>query len=78
MIYCDNKSTISMTKNLVFHGTTKHIELHYHFIRDQVISSTIKVKFCSTKDQIADGLTEALNYTSFMKFCGDLDVRKFK
>ena len=46
MIYCDNKSTISVTKNPVFYGRTKHIELLYHFIRDQVISGTIEVKFC--------------------------------
>ena len=38
LIFCDNKSTISMSKNPMFHGRTKHIELRYHFIRDQVIS----------------------------------------
>ena len=26
-IFCDNKATISMTKNSVFHCITKHIEL---------------------------------------------------
>ena len=68
VIYYDKKSTISMTTNPVFHGRTKHIELRYHFIRDQVISGSIGVKFCSTKHQVADGLTKALNYASFMKF----------
>ena len=74
MIYCDNKSSLSMTKNLVFQGRTKHIELCYHFIRDLVISCTIEVKVCSTKDQVADGLTKALKYASYMKFRGDLEV----
>ena len=54
MIFCHNKSTILTTKNPVFHGRTNHIELHYYFIRDQVISGTIEVKFCSTKDQVTD------------------------
>ena len=58
MIYCDNKSTISMAENQVFHRRTKHIELHYLFIRGQIISSTIEVAFCLTKDQVADGLME--------------------
>ena len=66
-----------MTKNPVFHGRTKHIELHDHFIGDQVISSTIEVNFSSTKDQFADGLTKALNYASFMKFQADLRVSRF-
>ena len=35
------------------------------------------MKFCSTKDQVVDGLTKALNYTSFMKFRGDLGVSSF-
>ena len=57
-----------MTKKPVFHGITKHIELCYHFTRDPVILGTIEVKFCSTKDQVDDGLMTALNYASFMSF----------
>jgi hypothetical protein len=26
-VYCDNQSTISMTKNLVFHSRRKHIDI---------------------------------------------------
>ena len=66
-----------MIKNPVFHGRTKHIEICYHFIRDQVLSSTFEVKFCSTKDQVVYGLTKAFKYTSFMKFRGDLSVSNF-
>ena len=57
-----------MTKNQVFDGRTKEIELRYHFIEDQVILGTIEVKFCSTKDQVTYGFTKALNFVSFMKF----------
>eukprot|EP01018_Ginkgo_biloba_P032776 Gb_22530 [translate_table: standard] len=32
--FCDNQSTIQMTKNLVLHGRTKHIELQHHFITE--------------------------------------------
>jgi len=34
VIYCDNQSSIKLTKNPVFHDRTKHIEITYHFIRD--------------------------------------------
>ena len=77
VIFWDNKSTILMTKNLMFHGRRKEIELRYHFIRDQAISATIEVKFCSTKDQATDKLTKALNFASFMKFQGDVGVISF-
>ena len=32
----DNKSTISLAKNLVLHGRSKHIDTKYHFPRNQV------------------------------------------
>ena len=35
-IFCDNKSTIAMAKNPVFHGRTKHINIRLHFIRELV------------------------------------------
>ena len=66
-----------MAKNPVFYRRTKHIELRYHFIRDQVISSTIEVEFCLTKDQVADGLMKTLKLASFMKFQGDLGMTRF-
>jgi hypothetical protein len=36
IIHCDNMSTISISKNQVFHSHTKHIDIKYHFLRDHV------------------------------------------
>ena len=48
--YNDNMTPISMTKNPVFHGRMKHIELHHHFIRDHVAAKgMIVVKYRSSK-----------------------------
>ena len=33
-IMCDNISAVSILKNPVFHGRTKHIKIKYHFIRE--------------------------------------------
>ncbi len=33
-IFCDNKSVVSMVKNLVFHEKSKHIKIKYHSIRE--------------------------------------------
>lgn len=59
-ILCDNKATIAMTKNSTFHSRTKHIDIRYHFICNLTAKGEIELKFCSTRDQIADVLTKAL------------------
>ncbi|KAL4179339.1 hypothetical protein AMTRI_Chr13g119570 [Amborella trichopoda] len=76
-IYCDNKATISMTKNLVFHERTKHIELRRHFIRDIGAEGVITMKYCSTNEQVVDGFTKELSYPKFVKFRSLLGVSGF-
>jgi len=49
-IFCDNKATISMTKNLTFHSRTKHIDIRYHFICDLVAKEEISMEYCSTQE----------------------------
>ncbi|KAL5567911.1 hypothetical protein UlMin_024486 [Ulmus minor] len=36
-LYCDNQSAIRLAENPVFHARTKHVEVHYHFIREKVL-----------------------------------------
>lgn len=59
-IYCDNRSTIAITKKPMFHNRTKHIDTKYHFIRDYVAKQDIEIKFCKTNDELADIFTKAL------------------
>jgi hypothetical protein len=33
IIYYDNISSILLANNPIYHARTKHIEVHYHFIR---------------------------------------------
>lgn len=48
-LYCDNISNIMLANNLVFHARTKHIEIHYIFIRVKVLSGEIDLQHVSTK-----------------------------
>ena len=34
IVQCDSNSTICLAKNQKFHAKTKHIDIHYHFVRD--------------------------------------------
>ena len=56
-----------MAKNPQFHGRTKHIAIKYHFIREQVSSGKLELKYCKTNDMIADMLTKGLSGKQFKK-----------
>ena len=47
-IYCDNSSTIKLSKNPVMHGRSKHIAIRYHFLRDLSKNGEVELKYCST------------------------------
>jgi hypothetical protein len=49
VIYCDNISSILLANNLVYHVRTKHIEVHYQFIREKVLAKEIDLIHVSTE-----------------------------
>ncbi|KAJ9546687.1 hypothetical protein OSB04_019230 [Centaurea solstitialis] len=67
LIRVDNKSTIALSKNPVFHGRSKHIHTRYHFIRECVENEQVVVEHVSGDKQRADALTKALARIRFME-----------
>ena len=65
VIFEDNQSAISMAKNPQYHRRTKHINIKYHFIREQVANGTICLKYCKTEDMLADLLTKGVGPEKF-------------
>ena len=76
-LFCDNKASILMAKNPVFHGRTKHIEIKHHFIREAIANGIIELKHGSTIDQVADGFTKALSIEKVFSFRNLLGVTSF-
>ncbi len=77
VIYCDNISSILLANNLVYHARTKHIEVHYHFIREKVLAKEINLIHVNTKNQVANIFTKALGtykLKKFRKMLGVLEV----
>ncbi len=68
VIYCDNINSILLANNLVYHARTKHIEVHYHFIRENVIAKEIDLIHVSIEDQVADIFSKALGTDKLKKF----------
>ena len=65
-LWCDNLSAIALASNPVFHARTKHIEVDYHYVREQVLAKNIVISHVSTTDQVADILTKPLAASRFL------------
>ena len=66
-LHVDNKSVIDLAKHPIAHGKSKHINIKYHFIRDQMNKKKINVQYYNTKDQIVYILTKPLKVERFVK-----------
>ncbi|KAI3813736.1 hypothetical protein L1987_18467 [Smallanthus sonchifolius] len=64
-IHIDNKSAISITNNHMQHYKTKHIDISYHFIRDQAKKRRIILTKVHTNEQYASLFTKAFDEARF-------------
>ena len=74
LIKRDNTSDISISKNLVQHFRTKHIEIRHHFLRDHLQNGHITLEFVGTKDQLGNIFTKPLNEDCFIKIGRELRI----
>nr|GEX34729.1 retrovirus-related Pol polyprotein from transposon TNT 1-94 [Tanacetum cinerariifolium] len=56
--YCDNKSAITLCRNNVQLSKAKHIDVRYHFIKEQVENRIVELYFVRTEYQLADIFTK--------------------
>jgi ribonuclease HI len=73
-IYKDSQLAIDLLKRTAANSRTKHIDIRWHYIRQEVDLGHITVKKISTHEQIADGLTKALDKAKFKQFKQQLGV----
>ena len=73
-IKCDNTSAINLSKNLIQHSRTKHIEIRHHFIRDHVQNENVTLEFVPMEDQLADIFMKPLNGDRFEQIRGELGL----
>ena len=60
ILFCDNKSSIIMTKSNENSKRAKHIDIKNHFLKDLVQRKEIFVDYVPTDQNLADMLTKAL------------------
>ena len=74
---CDNQSSILLARNPESHKGSKHIEVRFHYIREQILKKTISISYVDTQNQLADVLTKAIdlgNHDHCLKGCGVIEV----
>nr|GEV20088.1 zinc finger, CCHC-type [Tanacetum cinerariifolium] len=59
-------ASITLVRNPVFHGRSKHIDIRYHFIRECIENGHINMEHISGELQRADILTKALPRLKFV------------
>ncbi|GKF04676.1 hypothetical protein Tco_0035344 [Tanacetum coccineum] len=71
----DNKSVIALCCNNVQHSRAKHIDVRYHFIKEQVENGIVELYFVRTEYQLADIFTKPFPRERFNFLIEKLDVR---
>ena len=75
-LFCNNLSALQMTTKLVFHSRSKHIELDYHLVRENVVVEALVTHFLPSKLQIVDIFTKGFPKDLFLTFYYKLGVHK--
>src|SRR5436189_2786802 len=68
-LWYDNKSAINITNNPVQHDRTKHVEIDRFFIKDQLNSGALQLRYVKSREQLADCLTKDLGPRVSEEFC---------
>jgi hypothetical protein len=74
IMYEDNQGAIRLGSNDQFHPRSKHIDVKYHFVRQQIDRGECIFHHVSTNDQIADGLTKPLDIVKHRRFIDQMGL----
>jgi hypothetical protein len=75
-IQCDNRQTIRLVTAEIALLQTKlrHVDIHNHWLRQEVSEKRIKVEYTPSKDMLADGFTKVLQNNAFRAFIQQLGL----
>ena len=76
VIWCDNKSTISLAVNLVLHQRFKYIEIDIHFVHDKLLQHELEIRFVPSAHQVANIFTKPISTARFLLLRSKLYVVK--
>ena len=68
LIYADNKGSISLARNPVYHKRSKHIDIRFFFLREHINSGLIVIQYIQSNENMADLFTHAVPRAKLLKF----------
>ncbi len=68
-LHIDNRAADLLARNPVNHTMMKHIDVHYHFIRECIRDGSIDLRLIGTNDMAVDLLTKSLAHIKHKCFC---------
>ncbi|MCO5551871.1 hypothetical protein L7F22_005377 [Adiantum nelumboides] len=76
-IYTDSQSALTIARNPIFHACTKHIQVHYHYVRERLSAGEISLAYVPTQDNLVDLFTKALSREKLEAFRKALGLLPF-
>src|ERR1043165_6011227 len=70
----DNMPAINLAKNLIAHGQSKHIEMRFRYLREQIADGKMNLEHCRTENQIADIMTKGVQVEVFRRLRAMMNV----
>ena len=71
----DNQACMALATNGVFSTKSKHVDVRFHLVRDNVARGEVFLLYTPTEEMLADGFTKALDGPAFLKFREALGVQ---
>ena len=68
LIWMNNLDVKALSKNFEFHRRIKHIDVRYHWVREEVANGLLQLEYIPTAQMAADGLTKPLGPLQFSAF----------
>ena len=75
-IECDNKQTIHLVTEeiAVIQTKLRHVDIHNHWLRQEVQNRMISVEYTESARMMADGLTKVLQNNNFSRFVEQMNL----
>jgi hypothetical protein len=73
-IKTDSLSAIELAKNPLYHARTKHVDITYHFVRENLLEENIDLVYENTSTILADNLTKPTSSPKFKDFISRINL----